>query len=223
MERKIKLTMLNEYQIQINKLIEEYYDNNVNLIEIIHNINNLNKIWNHSRIDIKNYGVQTNSIEFLEYGKNIHINYPTWFKDYQGSGCKIEWENKNVFFSFKCKNNGNLKIILRGMDYRGTKNIKNPIPVYLNFIKLIINHKYVINNDNCLIWHNQPFIFEIPCENEEYFFIYIKLKTIFDYFPQLNNTIPYNIDDKKINEIIKKINQYIELEKNIINENNAFD
>ena len=77
----------------------------------------------------------------MEYGKNINLDYPSWFKDKCGQGCKIEWENKDVFFSFKCINNGNLKLILRGMDYRDIHNLNQPLPVYLNFNKLIINHK----------------------------------------------------------------------------------
>lgn len=219
METKIiKLTMLNEYEAQLNNLFGQYNDNG-NLKVLISNINKLNTIWNFSRVDIKNYGIATNNVQFIEYGDNVILDYPSWLKDEHGQGCKIEWGNKNLFFSFKCINDGRLKLILRGMDYRDINNINHPLPVYLNFNKLLINHKIVIDNDDQLIWHNRPFIFETPCENEEYFFVYVKFKTLFDYFPQLNLKMQFDTNAEKIELQIERIKKYMKFERYLLNNN----
>ena len=42
MEKTIKLAMLNEYSIQINKLFEEYKIDNINLKDFNNNLNRLN-------------------------------------------------------------------------------------------------------------------------------------------------------------------------------------
>ena len=62
---------------------------------------------------------------------NLHITFPSWFRDHQGQGCQIEGGVNKLNLKFQCVNDGMLKIILRGLDYRNPNGLR--CPVYLNF------------------------------------------------------------------------------------------
>lgn len=206
---EIKSVMLNEYEKQLNELVNKFSLNGL-ANDFIKNVNYLNNRYNFFRVDIKNYGNSTNDVEFLEYGKDMTMYKPGWFKDELGIGSKLESDKENMEFIFKCINSGMLKIYLRGIDFRDFNNVR--IPIYINLTKLLVNEE-VIFNRNCLIWHDSPYIFEKECQNQQYFQIKLEFKTLFDYFPVLNFQLS---EDVEINTFCEKINNYISMEKSIL-------
>ena len=203
---EIKLIMLIEYQKQINPIFDKFKTGEVDLKYIIPYINWLNQCYNTLRADIKNQGNMTNNIEFIEYGPNISMNKPDWLKNELGIGYQLE-ENKGDFnFMFRCINSGKLKVTIRSVDFRDMNNNRVPIPI--NFTKLIINERTAINQDY-LVWHDKPQIFERNCENQQIFYFELKYKTVFDYFPQLKFEINDDFSENEIMEAFYKVNEYI--------------
>lgn len=205
---EIKLIMLTEYQKQFNKLFDKFKIEQLDLKGLINNINSLNLRYNCLRVDIKNRGSLSNDIELLEYGKNISMYKPDWLKDKWGIGCQLEECQGDFKFIFKCINSGNLKITIRGIDFRDIDN--NRIPIYVNFTNLTINNDTILNQ-NYLVWHDEPYILEKTCENQQLFYFDLKYKTLFDYFPQLNLQISPNTSEYGIIEIYSKVNKYINM------------
>ena len=203
---QIKLIMITNYENQLNVLYDKFYCGELCATDFITNINYFNHRCQFTRIDIKNYGKQ-NDIQFFEYDKNITLSSPTWLKDDFGQGYKLEWKQENTGFIVKCLNDGNLKIILRGIDFRDING--NRIPIYTNFTKLTINDE-IIFDDNHLIWHNNPYIFEKNCNDEQYFQVSLEFKTLYDYFPQLNSQ---KLVFEDINNSYQKLINLIKLEK----------
>lgn len=203
---EIKLIMLIEYQKQINPIFDKFKTGEVDLKYIIPYINWLNQCYNTLRADIKNQGNMTNNIEFIEYGPNISMNKPDWLKNELGIGYQLE-ENKGDFnFMFRCINSGKLKVTIRSVDIKDINNNRVPIPI--NFNKLIINERTAINQDY-LVWHDKPQIFERNCENQQIFYFELKYKTVFDYFPQLKFEINDDFSENEIMEAFYKVNEYI--------------
>ena len=179
---EIKLIMLIEYQKQINPIFDKFKTGEVDLKYIIPYINWLNQCYNTLRADIKNQGNMT------------------------GIGYQLE-ENKGDFnFMFRCINSGKLKVTIRSVDIKDINNNRVPIPI--NFNKLIINERTAINQDY-LVWHDKPQIFERNCENQQIFYFELKYKTVFDYFPQLKFEINDNFSENEIMEAFYKVNEYI--------------
>ena len=202
----IKLIMINEYKKQINSIFDKFKIGEVDLKYIIPYINWLNQCYNTLRADIKNQGNMTNNIEFIEYGPNISMNKPDWLKNELGIGYQLE-ENKGDFnFMFRCINSGKLKVTIRSVDLRDMNNNRVPIPI--NFTKLIINERTAINQDY-LVWHDKPQVFERNCENQQIFCFNLKYKTVFDYFPQLKLEINEDFSKNEIMEAFYKVNEYI--------------
>lgn len=202
----VKLIMLLNYENQLDNIFNKFHKGEVHTLDLINHINFLSKRCSYTRIDIKNYGNNTN-IQFLEYGKNISMTKPDWFKDELGQGSKLEWNHQNTQFIFKCINEGTLKIFLRGIDFRDINDQR--VPIYTNFTKLKINSE-VVFEDNCLIWHDSPYVFEKNCNDQQYYQIELEFKTLFDYFPHLNYQMIITDD---INNSYKKIKKQIHLEK----------
>ena len=179
----IKLIMINEYKKQINSIFDKFKIGEVDLKYLITYINWLTQSYNTLRADIKNQGNMTNNIEFIEYGPNISIHKPV-----------------------RCINSGKLKVTIRSVDLRDMNNNRVPIPI--NFTKLIINERTAINQDY-LVWHDKPQVFERNCENQQIFCFNLKYKTVFDYFPQLKLEINEDFSKNEIMEAFYKVNEYI--------------
>ena len=109
-----------------------------------------------ARIDIKNYGINTNNIMILDINDlNSKIDRPDWFKDSSGAGTQIHSSSGILDLKIKCINDGELKINLRGIDVRDKKGRR--FPVYIDFTKFSINDESIIK-DSELTWHDKPYI-----------------------------------------------------------------
>ncbi|WP_296882404.1 hypothetical protein [uncultured Methanobrevibacter sp.] len=190
------MIMLSEFERQIDELLllsSKGYDFN----EIVNLINYQKDCWQLCRFDLKNRGNTFNRVNIFENPNNLHIRFPSWFKDDYGQGCHIEGSDKKLNLKVQCVNKGTLKIYLRGVDYRDVDNIR--YPVYVNFTTFKINDNLIFQ-ENKLIYHDQPYEFEIVSDDKDMFEIYLEFKTIFDYYPFFLNYFNNVKDMDELNE-----------------------
>ena len=138
-----------------NKLNSPYFDENAEfLIKYLE-----------SRIDIKNYGNETNNIVILNANdSSLNITQPFWFKNEKGIGTVITSVKCDLNLSFKCINNGKLSIEFKSLDYRDKK--RNPIPIYIDYTEVVVNDEIIVD-ESYVSWHNSPLIFEKEVEDGE--------------------------------------------------------
>lgn len=111
-----------------------------------------------SRIDIKNFGTETNNVEIIELSdNNSFIDKPKWYKNELGEGLQIQSKKGVLHLKIKCINDGKLKIDLRGIDFRDK--MQNRIPIYVNYESFIVNNEEILK-ESILVWHDSPHIFE---------------------------------------------------------------
>lgn len=179
MKGNIKRIMLSEFEKRIDEIML-LSSNEENFNKIINLINYQKNCWQLCRFDLQNKGNDFNRINILENFNNLHINFPSWFRNHLGQGCQIEGSAKKIYLKFQCINDGNLRICLRGIDFRNLENLR--CPVYINFTKFKVNNELIFDYDN-LICHDQPFEYEIYSNDKKIFDVYLEFKTIFDYYP----------------------------------------
>lgn len=176
-----------------------------NTDEKINELLNLLSIYYTARIDFKNAGNYTNSIEVIDSSDNLNITFPKWFKNHQGTGMVITSENNQLDLRLKCIKNGLLYIYLRGLDVKD-KN-KNRFPVYIDYSSLIINGKEYIE-ENKLIWHDEPFLVTKNVKNNE-------LITIHAEWKPFNSSSLY--ENKKLSELEEEIEKLKDKNKKLEN------
>ncbi|MBR5503258.1 MAG: hypothetical protein IKV87_02250, partial [Methanobrevibacter sp.] len=110
--------MLNEFEKQSEMIFKGYFEKKIDFNDCISKLHILKSVWNFCRIDIKNFGIESNLIKILDSKNNLKVSFPAWFSNDQGQGCKIETDDRVLDFSLKCVNDGNLRVFLRGIDYR---------------------------------------------------------------------------------------------------------
>lgn len=219
--KEVKLIMLNEFENQLDIIFKKYFNNDLSFNDCKNMINWLKTSWGISRIDIKNLGIFSNSINLINPEKELSVSFPNWFEDDTGKGCVIEYNNKNILLKFSCVNDGDLNLILRGEDFRNVNHQR--VPIYINFTKLVINDKIIFNSDK-LVWHNDPYIFTKKSLNNEEFNIKLESKTIYDYFPKLGlflDNLIKNVDD--LNIFYKEMKYFFRNEKSYSNLNNILN
>lgn len=99
------------------------------------------------------------------------IERPDWLNDSLGSGIQIHSYLGVLDFKIKCINDGELKIYLRGIDFRD-KNGKR-FPVYIDYTKFSVNNESLIDG-NELTWHDEPYIFSKLVRDSEIVEIHIE-------------------------------------------------
>ena len=207
---EVKSIMLNEFKTQITKIFNRFFNDEISLNECINAINGLMWAWDFTRIDIKNIGLPSNTIRFLEIDRDVRVSFPDWFNFGNGVGCVLQWPNNNVHFLFSCVGDGELKIYLKGVDFRDIDNKR--VPIYVNFQKMIVNERVDFEKDT-LVWHDQQYVFEKISEDGQVFFIDLKYRTLFDYFPQLKINVSPQADYDELYQIYLKINDFIKTEE----------
>lgn len=125
-----------------------------------------------ARIDIKNYGTDSNNLMILDMNDlNSRIDRPDWFNDFSGAGIQIQSSHGVLDLKIKCINDGELKIILRGTDVRD-KNGKR-FPVYIDFTNFSVNGKSIIEGSE-LTCHDQPYSFSKLVRDSEIVDVHIE-------------------------------------------------
>lgn len=213
---EIKIRFLDEFKVQLSNyinLLSEYSD----FEEYKKNLEWFLNLWDISRIDVKNQGNESNSLRIFEnvirYEPNLNIDFPNWFSDETGQGIQIEHTNRKLNISFQCINKGDLRVILRGSDYRNK--LGERIPISVIFSKVIINHAVYLDKSE-LICHDEPYYIKRQSNNLERINLEVESETIYDIFPRLKSFFKNieNKDDLK-REYDNFIN-YVENEKNIL-------
>ena len=150
-----------------------------------------------ARIDIKNFGVESNDIALLSCDDStVNITNPNWFKDEEGVGTVIHAVNNELNFSFKCINEGKVQIAFKGIDYSDKKG--NRIPIYIDYTEIVIDDETLIE-DSRVSWHDNPFIYEEEVEDGQIINVQVK------WFPftQESNIYTMTDDEKLINNFYR--------------------
>lgn len=114
---------------------------------ITNDILNEIKKFNTARLDIKNFGNETNDIEIISISDELStIIVPQWFSDENGTGHLIESYSNNLKIKFKCINEGELKILLRSK-YILDKN-RNNLPIYIDYTNFKVNGEDIFEKNN---------------------------------------------------------------------------
>ena len=124
--------------------------------ELKENVNTLKKHIT-GRIDIKNYGNQSNSVLVISNSDdNVRIQRPDWFKSNLGSGIVIVSTKGVMETTIRCIENGELIIWLRGIDFRDDNNIR--VPIWINYSCLLINARLYLKKLNLYGMTNRLYI-----------------------------------------------------------------
>lgn len=160
-----------------------------------------------ARIDIKNINSQDSSVEIIENSdKSAKVDFPEWLQNEKGGGCIIESMSGYLDVKLKCIGDGNLSIKLRGINALD-KN-ENRYPVYIDYANFTVNGKEIITQ-NMLLWHDDPFDYEIPVKDGEILSFHLEWLPISSnsetgYY---NNLVKENEKLRKEIERLERINQ----------------
>lgn len=116
------------------------------------------------RIDIINYGKQSSVKIMKSSDKSIFSKKIDWIKPEEGGGITIRSIKGSLDLKIKCINDGNLKIFLRSMYFKGTG--KKMFPIYIDFTRFTVNNKEIFDTSE-VVWHNEPFIYTQEVKNNE--------------------------------------------------------
>lgn len=114
------------------------------------------KKYNTSRVDFKFEG-SDNSLEVITVNGSPLITHPNWLNNETWPGLIIMNEINSMNIKLKCIGSGNLIIKLRAMDLKDNRGKR--IPIYLNYNKFLINDEEIISDDEIIVWHDNPFIY----------------------------------------------------------------
>ncbi len=123
-------------------------------------LNSINSLYKYitARIDIKNHGTDKNKIKIVKNSDSYSmVQTPMWFEDEFGQGTVIQSKKGNLNITIECINQGNLKIWLRGIDFR---NGNKRIPIYVKYLNLTINNEKIIEKP-IIACHDEPFVYEM--------------------------------------------------------------
>ena len=110
------------------------------------------------RVDLKNYGDETNNIILFEDNNSFYNIYqPNWLNDLNGIGSVVTSHNGILNLSFKCINDGKLNINFKALDFKDKNN--NRIPIYIDYKEIKIDGESIIDGSTVL-WHDNPLSYE---------------------------------------------------------------
>ena len=217
-----KFKILDNFIFEAEKIFNGYFESNSDNYIFKNHINRFFDSWKICRLDLRNLGGKFNSVNLLNDESFLNIKYPTWLDD--GKGCVIESDMHFLDLNVKCYEQGNFKLYLRGVDFRVNPN--NRIPTFINFKKLSINNQLIFD-ENKLLCHDEPFIYNYDCNDGEKLEINVEFKTIFDYFPKLldfqNKLISESADPEIIKESYNQMDEYIFKQKLFYNNDSIYD
>lgn len=111
-------------------------------------------------------------MEFLFISdENSSLSFPEWFKNDEGVGAQIESSKGELDLKIKCINEGNLNLILRGIDARDSNGTR--LPIFIEFNRVNVNGKQLIT-ENKLVSHDNPYQCDFKVGDEDVLFIHIE-------------------------------------------------
>lgn len=167
--------------------------------------NSLNK-FNTARIDLKNYGGESNRVILLNKDMSLcNISNPEWFKDLNGIGSIIHTNHNELNLSVKCINDGKLKFYFRSIDFKDRNN--NKIPIYIDYREILIDDKYIIN-ESTVVWHDNPLEYNKDVKDGQIINIKLKWEPL-SYHADCKNILIDSMDEtneiKKLKKEIKDL------------------
>ena len=163
-----------------------------------------------SRLDIKNVGVKTNSIEILDNSDDYsNIEYPKWFSDETGEGLLVESDNGELNLKLKMINDGKLKINLKSISLLGEDGKRRKCCV--DYTSLVVDNKEYLRNHNPY-WHNNSFVLSKDIQDGQIVDIHVEWMTYEKqqmYIDEINNKNKKAIDRRndEVSKLIKQINK----------------
>lgn len=115
-----------------------------------------------ARIDIKNHGADTNSVDIVEISDpDAKIVKPS-FLNKNGHGCMIWSVAGSLDMKLKFSGQGKLIITLRGMSF--SKPDGSRWPIWIDYTKFIVDNKVIFDGVKP-IWHGKPYKFTEEVED----------------------------------------------------------
>ena len=211
----IPLLMVDEFKTKLDINYDKLLNENISQEEFLDFVTSYFESWAECRIDLKNFGNETNRIEILEKDDLSSVVFPRWFKNNQGEGCNIV-SSENIRLKIKCINDGNLRINFLGSDYRYFG--KNRIPIYMTYKKFKINDEVIFSKD-VLVSHDDSYVYTRKCKNNEIMDIEIDFETLYTIYPYIKQLIIYMNDNEDIKESYDMLNDYVSY-LNMLNNSN---
>ena len=189
---KVYSDVLYSQQCKINSPYEwiEHFEKTTNDKRNTSKINYLNEleIYNTARIDLKNVGLKDNDIEILDISdKDCKVLKPLWMQNNTGLGLSFESTANILNLKVRCINDGDLDIMLKSKnvcDISGTR-----LPIYINYKKVLINSKDVLD-DNRLASHDNQYVIKKGVKNNEILNIHIEWEPFNKKCSFKNNNAP---------------------------------
>lgn len=111
------------------------------------------------RIDIKNFGTETNAVEIEANG--MSISEPSWFTNEEGKGKVLQSSDMKSVIKIKAINDGNLRISFRGPDKRFND---EHYPLWIDYKSIKIDEKEQLRMP-IATWHDKPYHYEMPVKD----------------------------------------------------------
>ncbi len=136
-------------------------------------LNSLNK-YNTARIDIRNIGKSGQIINTVKLDnisdKNLYYDYPKWFENSEGKGIIIQSQSNFLKFDVECIGDGELNIILRGVDFKVKR---ERMPIYVKYTNFTINNKNIFN-ENKLLTHDNSYVYKMNVNDGQRITLYLE-------------------------------------------------
>ena len=148
------------------------------------------------RIDIKNFGAESNSVDIV--APNANVSMPAWYADKYGAGAVLQSHNKHLHIDITAHDDGKLRIDLRGIDKRFNN---TRVPVWATYKSVRVDGHEILSQP-VSAWHDMPLIHKMNVKDGQHIVVDIE-------------TEPYGYDKSELTDLIHKLypsdNQYHEI------------
>ena len=152
------LDNINHYN-WLNKQVSEVDHTTIGQKELEEKITAISSDLTSYRLNIKNVGIKSNSVEI--FVSDAKIEEPQWFSSENGKGKIVQGNQMTNTIKVKAVNDGVLQLYFMGQ-YRTYKG--QHIPVWIDYKSIKIDGKEILFHP-VATWHNQPFKYEMNIKN----------------------------------------------------------
>ena len=128
-----------------------------------------------ARVDLKNYGSESNSVVVEDVNCDIQEDYPNWWKGNEGKGLVVRCTSGDLKLKVKCINKGLLKISLRSEDIRDDN--RQRIPIYLKYTEFAVNGENILEKP-IFAHHDNPINYKKEVNDSEIIDISVKWEPV---------------------------------------------
>ena len=184
---------------------------------LMNNCNKLNTQYSECRIDVKNFGSESNNIVLLNCDdSSSNISQPNWFRNSEGVGTVLTSNKGGLNLTFKCLKKGNLKLKIKPMNLKDKRGVD--IPIFIDLKSVVIDGKPFIDSSR-VVSSVEPFIYEAEVEDGQIINVYLNWSRINEYSDSKNILIEektLSSEAKALeNQINRLINENMDLEEEI--------